>query len=276
VSKKYLSTDEREKDRQCLFKQLVQGVNYLHTNGIAHRDIKLENLLLTADSKLKITDFGASDVFCGIHPGLREAGGQCGKNMGEVRRCPPRFMGSEPYVSPEVIAEKGEYDPRALDVWSTAVVMIHLIFNAPLWRRAELKPKGEPQPGHQNYLNLVKGWDRWKAKHPNDDTFTESDYPYLNCFDLFVKPPALRRVLLSMLNPDPEKRIPMAEVAKNRWFKGIECCQLESYDDPSKFIDASKKGSLKSGGSKTFCHSHLPPREYNTHSLGKMPGSAGY
>ncbi|KAK5656503.1 hypothetical protein OQA88_4480 [Cercophora sp. LCS_1] len=279
VNKKYLTSDDREKDRQCLFKQLVQGINYLHSNGVAHRDIKLENLLLTADSKLKITDFGVSEVFSGIHPGLREAGGQCGKNMGELRRCTPGICGSEPYIAPEVLAKSGDYDPRALDVWSSAIVMLNLIFGAPLWRRAEFK--GEKPPAHPNYANLCRGWERWAAKHADGDddipVLTEADYPYVAAFDACVKPPALRRVLLQMLNPNPDKRITIADVVKNRWVKGIECCQLESYDDPSNTIDASKKASLKCGGSKTFCHSHLPPKaEFSSHGLGKMPGSAGY
>ena len=108
VTQKYLSKEDHLADRLCLFKQLIQGLNYLHKNGIAHRDIKLENLLITKAGKLKITDFGVSEVFAGIHPGLRSAGGQCGKEMGEVRLCAPGMCGSPPYVAPEVIAKKGK------------------------------------------------------------------------------------------------------------------------------------------------------------------------
>lgn len=271
ISKKYLNKDDREADRLCLFKQLVQGINYLHNNGIAHRDIKLENLLITSDSKLKITDFGVSEVFSGSHPGLREAGGQCGVNMGEIRLCAPGICGSEPYIAPEVLAKSGPYDPRALDVWSSAIVMLHLIFGGAIWSRAEVSGN------NTNYNSLVRGWDKWEAKHSGADReITDMDYPHVMAFDNFVKPPALRRVLLQMLNPDPSKRISIADVANNRWLKNVECCQPESYDDPSLSIDASKKITLSRGQRKIFCHNHLPPREHNTHSLGKMPGSAGY
>ncbi|KAB5559783.1 kinase-like domain-containing protein [Coniochaeta sp. 2T2.1] len=271
ISKKYLTKEDREADRLCLFKQLVQGINYLHNNGIAHRDIKLENLLVTSDSKLKITDFGVSEVFSGIHPGLREAGGQCGVAMGEIRMCAPGICGSEPYIAPEVLAKAGPYDPRALDVWSSAIVMIHLIFGGAIWGRAE------ETSNNTNYNALVKGWEKWKAKNSGPDReITDLDYPYVMAFDNFVKPPALRRVLLQMLNPDPARRISIAEVANNRWVKNVECCQPESYDDPSLTIDASKKICLVRGQRKIFCHNHLPPREHNTHSLGKMPGSVGY
>ena len=279
VNKKYLKNDDREKDRLCLFKQLIQGVNYLHNNGIAHRDIKLENLLVTSDSKLKITDFGVSEVFSGIHPGLREAGGMCGRNMVEVRRCAPGICGSEPYIAPEVLIKAGDYDPRALDVWSSAIVMINLIFGAPLWQRADTRPSN-PKP-HPNYVGLAKGWEKWYEKHaglePEERVITDVDYPRVKAFDFCVKPPALRRVLLQMLNPDPDKRISIADVISNRWVKQIECCQLESYEDPTRVIDASKKTCLNRGNQRrVFCHNHLPLKDHNTHSLGKMPGSVGY
>ncbi|KAK1641335.1 kinase-like domain-containing protein [Colletotrichum phormii] len=270
IAKKYLQDSARLPDRLCLFKQLVQGINYLHSNGIAHRDIKLENLLITKDSKLKITDFGVSEVFTGHHPGFREAGGQCGKGMcSEIRLCKPGMCGSEPYTAPEVLLKETEYDPRGLDVWSAAIVMIYVTFGGNIWSRAEVH--GNPQ-----YAELLKGWQKWEAKHPEPGSrITESDYPFFNAFDGFVSPPALRRVLLSMLNPNPAKRATISEIANHRWVKNIECCQLENYDDPALLIDATKKGSAQLNTKRVFCHNHLP-LESHGHSLGKMPGQSGY
>ena len=105
VQRRYMG----ESDRLCLFKQLLRGVAYLHGHGIAHRDLKLENLLMSHEGHLKITDFGVSEVFCGEHPGLRAAGGQCGKNMKEYRRSAPGICGSLPYIAPEVLEKKGEF-----------------------------------------------------------------------------------------------------------------------------------------------------------------------
>jgi serine/threonine protein kinase len=270
VQKGYLKAEARTMDRLCLFKQLVQGINYLHANGIAHRDVKLENLLVTKDSKLKITDFGVSEVFSGIHPGLREAGGCCGRNMGEVRLCAPGICGSEPYIAPEVLMKQDHYDPRPLDVWSSAIIMIYLTFGGAVWQRATA--------GQPNYDSLVKGWDRWNARHADSGEITDTDYPSVAAFDTFIKPPALRRVLLQMLNPDPAKRISIAEVVNNRWMRNVECCQLESYEDPALTIDASKKNGTKSGTRKIFCHNHLPPKEHKMTmgGLPKMPQYAGY
>ncbi|KAI2622091.1 kinase-like protein [Xylaria nigripes] len=272
VSKKYLKEEGRDVDRVCLFKQLCQGINYLHKNGIAHRDIKLENLLITKDSKLKITDFGVSEVFSGIHPGLREAGGQCGVAMGEVRFCKPGICGSLPYIAPEVLKKEDEYDPRALDVWSSAIVMIYLIFGANLWEKAGANAAGTIP---KNYADLLAGWEKADAKKAANNDETWDVYPRITPFELFVRPVPLRRLLLNMLHPNPKKRITMNEVVTYRWMKNAECCQLESYDDPVKFIDASKKDSMRSSSGKIFCHNHLPLLSTG-HGLPPMPGKPGY
>ncbi|XXH05763.1 hypothetical protein Hte_012199 [Hypoxylon texense] len=272
VSKKYLKEEGRNIDRLCLFKQLCQGINYLHSNGIAHRDIKLENLLITKDSKLKITDFGVSEVFSGIHPGLREAGGQCGIGMGDIRLCKPGICGSLPYIAPEVLSKNGEYDPRPLDVWSSAVVMLYLIFNANLWEKAQA---GLSSPSQKTYNDLVSGWDKVNAKTEANPEEMKDAYPKVLAFEYCVNPVPLRRLLLKMLNPDPKKRITMNDVITNRWMKNVECCQLESYEDPVKFIDASKKDCMKSSTGKIFCHNHLPPLSTG-HGLPPMPGKPGY
>ncbi|CAL3973034.1 unnamed protein product [Diplocarpon coronariae] len=267
VSQKYLSRDDRLVDRLCLFKQLLQGLNYLHANGIAHRDIKLENLLLTRDSKLKITDFGVSEVFCGIHPGLRSAGGQCGRGMGAVRLCAPGMCGSPPYVAPEVIAKQEEYDPRPLDVWGAAIVMLCMTANGVLW--TEARPGSSPL-----YNDLLRGWARWNTTHGETAVeITESDYPHVSFFDHHVSPPALRRILLTMLNPEPTRRATISTTAQNRWMKHVECCQADRSDEPGTTIDAARAGSRLTSMARIVHHNHLPPASHLGHRLVRLPGS---
>merc|ERR1712137_210457 len=48
---------------KCLIKQLLQGVHYLHSNWVLHRDLKTANLLLNNQGILKIADFGLAREF---------------------------------------------------------------------------------------------------------------------------------------------------------------------------------------------------------------------
>jgi serine/threonine protein kinase len=50
-------------DCKNYFIQLTLGIEYLHANEVAHRDIKPDNLMLSADGTLKIVDFGVSEIF---------------------------------------------------------------------------------------------------------------------------------------------------------------------------------------------------------------------
>jgi protein-serine/threonine kinase len=160
----------------------------------------------------------------------------------------------------------GAYDPRPLDVWSSAIVMLHIIFGGALWPRAE--------EGNKNYDSLIKGWSKWDEKHTEGGCITETDYPRVAAFDQMVNPPALRRILIGMLNPNPAKRCTIADVAKNRWMKNVDCCQVDSYDDPSQVIDASKsKSCFKSGNMKVVHHNHLPAPVHKGHHLIRLPGS---
>ena len=52
-----------EEETKRLIKQLLQCLDYLHEEGITHRDIKLENILLDQDNNIKIIDFGFSTSY---------------------------------------------------------------------------------------------------------------------------------------------------------------------------------------------------------------------
>ena len=49
-----------EKYAKFVFKQIMEGIAYLHQNKVAHRDIKLDNILLDGHGNIKIGDFGVS------------------------------------------------------------------------------------------------------------------------------------------------------------------------------------------------------------------------
>jgi protein-serine/threonine kinase len=164
--------------------------------------------------------------------------------------------------------DSGEYDPRRLDVWGAAIVMLCMTANGVLWEKAT--PGSSPL-----YDALVRGWAKWNANHAGQEspTISERDYPRVLFFDTHINPPALRRVLLDMLNPDPSRRATIAMVTNNRWLKHVECCQVDNYDDLSVTIDASKSRTSMKSINKIPSHNHLPPQVHLGHRLVRLPGS---
>lgn len=97
-----------------IMKKVFSAVNYLHLNGISHRDLKLENFIFShknADAEIKIIDFGLSKQYNPLET----------SNLNTV-------VGTALYVAPEVL--QGKYDYRC-DYWSLGVVMYTLLGGYP-------------------------------------------------------------------------------------------------------------------------------------------------
>lgn len=265
-------------DRLCFFKQILRGMDYLHSHGIAHRDIKLENILMDSEGHLKITDFGVSEVFSGDHPAFRSAAGQCGQNMGEVKLCKPGICGSMPYIAPEVVAKESDYDPRAIDVWSTAMAYLTMTYSGSPWQVAKTaKQRGDTSTNY--YDEFASGWDKWLEKNPDPDTqITDQPGGAPNCGTIFkavemIGSPAIKRILLRMMHPIPERRATIREVLEHPVIRGIECCtSAYSEEDCLSRSDSGENVSgvdAARGGKKKVVevqkkHNHLPPKEHKT------------
>ncbi|GAB2294591.1 CBL-interacting serine/threonine-protein kinase 7 [Dionaea muscipula] len=94
-----------------LFHQLVSALQYCHQNGVAHRDMKPQNVLLDVDGNVKISDFGLSAVVVQHQGGLLHLHTACGT---------PAF------AAPEVVSRRG-YDGTKADAWSCGVILFVML-----------------------------------------------------------------------------------------------------------------------------------------------------
>ena len=104
-SKEKRRLDEPEAKR--IFTQILKGIEHCHSNDVAHRDIKLENLLMDETQNIKIIDFGFST---------------CMSAFKKIRI----FCGTPSYMSPEIVTRK-EYSGPPADIWALGVLLYAML-----------------------------------------------------------------------------------------------------------------------------------------------------
>uniref|UniRef100_A0A669B2E0 Mitogen-activated protein kinase kinase kinase 3 n=1 Tax=Oreochromis niloticus TaxID=8128 RepID=A0A669B2E0_ORENI len=101
-------------------RQILEGMSYLHSNMIVHRDIKGANILRDSAGNVKLGDFGASkrlQTICMSGTGIRSV------------------TGTPYWMSPEVIS--GEGYGRKADVWSLGCTVVEMLTEKPPWAEYE-------------------------------------------------------------------------------------------------------------------------------------------
>ena len=163
-----------------MFRQILSGLAYLHSNNIIHRDLKLENILIKEIEKsketnedlyvLKIIDFGTAKIF-------------------DKSKKARAIVGSSYYIAPEVINKK--YN-RECDLWSAGVILyMFIVGHAPFDGKSDKEIMEKVKKG-----NYLKNEDRW-----------------INASN------EVKDLINKLLVYEPEKRLTALEALKHPWFK---------------------------------------------------------
>ena len=101
-----------EKTAKFLFWQITQGIKYMHNNGVVHRDIKLENILIDLNNNVKICDFGIGKAVTPYKTAktIHILHDQCGTPM---------------YIAPEILlcTKEHGYNAFPVDMWSAGIAL---------------------------------------------------------------------------------------------------------------------------------------------------------
>ena len=180
-----------------LFYQVLSGLYYLHTKNIVHRDLKLENILISEIEKdnntnekyfwVKIIDFGTAKIF--------------EKNKNEKA-----VVGSSYYIAPEVLHKN--YNEKC-DTWSVGVILYMLIVG-----RAPFDGKSDDEI----IENIEKG--EFNSKH----------IKMLNSSD------EVQDLVKKLLEVNVKKRLSPSEALKHPWFKKFNGKSLYSNIDKKTII----------------------------------------
>ncbi|KAH9385909.1 hormonally upregulated Neu-associated kinase [Nematocida major] len=123
-----------------IFRDILVGVRYLHTNGIIHRDIKLGNVMISEENDLKIIDFGLS--------------------KDTLFSAPKTFCGTPDFISPEMM-ERMPYTKKT-DIYSTGMLVYFLIFRCD-YSRARI----EAGKRSEQYRVLLELLEKMLEKEPS-------------------------------------------------------------------------------------------------------------
>ena len=163
-----------------MFRQILSGLAYLHSNNIIHRDLKLENILIKEVEKsketnedlfvLKIIDFGTAKIF-------------------DKTKKAKAIVGSSYYIAPEVLNKK--YNNEC-DLWSAGVILyMFIVGHAPFDGKNDKEIMEKVKKG-----NFLKNEERW-IKASNE----------------------VKDLINKLLIYEPEKRLTAFEALKHPWFK---------------------------------------------------------
>lgn len=168
-----------ENDVKFVFRQLFAALEHCHKNGICHRDIKLENILVNRQLKLDLVDFGLCSV--------NQPQELIEPNVALTRE----FVGSENYTAPEIV-RRMPYNPIKADVWSSGVVLYSLLFGQFPWDDINRVIGNLPLDVDQQHFRI---------RFPHEVAVSD----------------AAKHLVVQMLTVNPAKRYSLNDVLRHPW-----------------------------------------------------------
>lgn len=205
-------------EKFCIFKQIANGIKFMHDNGIAHRDLKPENVLFCDDGICKITDFGISSWAYTDPKDFHS----------EIKMC-SGMIGSPPYAPPEVMMwdSKKKYpeslqkpcNPFLIDTYSLGIILITLVNNIiPFIESCDKDSKFRDY--ESSYNNYIKYDNRFFRKQGCYKPGPGAEYIFAKMF----KDNDASRVAWRLADPNSETRYTMNDLLDDPWFQNIEMC----------------------------------------------------
>lgn len=181
-------------EADCFMKQVLQGLYAMHYHGVAHCDIKLENILFYPNGLLKIADFGSSSVF---------------QTAWETKvYYQQHLIGSKPYLAPEEFKDNFKYDPRITDCWSCGILYMIMIHGKFMWPRAKL----HDNKSYGLFYNTMHKNGSWEKLE--------------NTYHVNAKLTKLRKeALYKVFQIEPSNRYNVRELLESEWMSQTICCQ---------------------------------------------------
>ncbi|KAI0534620.1 kinase-like domain-containing protein [Xylaria digitata] len=187
--------------KKHLAMQLFKGLDYLHTRGVLHRDIKAANILVSSDGILKLADFGLARFYAKRH------------QLDYTNRVITIW-----YRSPELLLGETRYG-AAVDIWSAACVMVEIFT-----RHAIFPGDGGEISQLEKVYNILGTPNRKEWPGLADTPWFELLRPSYRKPNVFAEkyrervPAAAFDLLEEMFQYDPVKRPSAADVLKHPYF----------------------------------------------------------
>ncbi|OKL56472.1 hypothetical protein UA08_08200 [Talaromyces atroroseus] len=186
-------------EADCFLKQLLHGVQYMHSVGVSHRNLKPENILLTRQGTLKITDFCYAECFqmpwaSSLLPPNKNERRDAGFGVNTQHQ---NLTGTIPFMAPEQFA-RTTFDPAAGDMWAVGII----------------------------YFAMRSGRLPWKSATCDDLLYRsymrDLESGRCNKYMELVSGDLRRSVIYSILQPTPRRRLTATQALDSDWIRGIK------------------------------------------------------